>query len=188
MKKNTIINSNINNREQEIKTDIYVLRYAEKVTNRKYLRELEVESGIIEQASHMQTAFSFITAGVFMVAPIACEYRGENVSLNTIFFIFSAITIPLLVSLLFATMAHDRKKHDEEADGKKSYLYFLQNEDWFKEEKGQLYYSIQLNIELQKSIAQKNEERLKSLRLSSMFFYVAIFLCFICFIVYLIIM
>ena len=174
--------------EQEIKIDTDVLKYAENVTQRKYLRELEVESGIVEQAAHMQTAFSFITAAVFMVAPIACEYRGQNVSLNVIFFIFVVITIPMLLSLIFATMAHDRHKHAEEADGKQSYDYIIENEKWFKEEKGRLDYSIQLNIELQESKARQNERRLIWLRASSVCFYISVGLCFMSFIIYIIMM
>ena len=170
--------------EQEVKTDIDVLKYAENVTQRKYLRELEVESGIIEQAAHMQTAFSFITAALFMVAPIACEYRGQNVSLNTIFFIFAIISIPMFLSLIFATMAHDRRKHAEEADGRKSYDYIIENEKWFKEEKGRLDYTIQLNIELQESIAKQNDRRLIWLRASSMCFYISVGLCLISLIIY----
>ncbi len=174
--------------EQELQTDINVLKYAKKVTKRKYLRELEIESGIIEQSAHMQAAFSFITAVVFMVAPIACEYRGPNISLNYIFLMFVLITIPIVLSLLFATLAHDRIKHDEEEDGEALYQYILQNEDWFKNEKGQLDYEIQLNIILQKSITETNESRLNYLRASSKCFYIGIGVSLICFVIYLLAM
>lgn len=168
----------------EIPTDLSVLKFAEQITHNKYQRELDIESGIIAQAGQMQAAFSFVTAAILMVAPVACEYRGEKLSLNLILAIFSVISVAMVCSLLFATLAHQRRKHNEEEDAKKLNDYIIENEKWFKDEKYRVDYLTQTYIELQSSMVQINETRLKWLRASTYSFYVAIALCILGFVVY----
>lgn len=168
----------------EIPTDLSVLKFAEQVTHNKYQRELEVESGIIAQAGQMQAAFSFVTAAIFMVAPVACEYRGEKISLNLILMIFTVISVAMVCSLVFATLAHQRRKHNEEEDAGNLNNYILENEKWFNNEKYRVDYLTQTYIELQGSMVKINETRLKWLRMSTYSFYVAIALCCLGFVVY----
>ena len=178
-KKNNAVNS-----VDEIPTDLGVLKFAEQVTRNKYQRELDVESGIIAQAGQMQAAFSFVTAAILMTAPVACEYRGEKISLNLILAIFAVISVAMVCSLVFATLAHQRRKHNEEEDAGKLNDYILENKKWFKDEKYRVDYLTKTYIELQSSMAQINETRLKWLRASTYSFYVAIALCVLGFIVY----
>ena len=49
-------------------------QYLNEYAKFRYENELRREDSIIRQASQMQTAFSFVTAAMFMVAPIVIEY------------------------------------------------------------------------------------------------------------------
>lgn len=172
--------------DNEIITDIAVLQYAEQATQRKYRREVEIENGIISQSGQMQAAFSFVTAAIFMVAPIACELRGNKMSLNLVLAIFTVVSLAMICSLVFATMAHQRIKHNEEDDADILNKYILKNEEWFKDEKFRIDFQTQTNILLQKSLAETNERRLIWLRASTYSFYTAIGLCVIGFIIYIV--
>ena len=84
-------------------------QYLNEYAKFRYENELRREDSIIRQASQMQTAFSFVTAAMFMVAPIVIEY-SRKLSLTFFLIVFSSITIALLFSLLFATLAQNREK------------------------------------------------------------------------------
>lgn len=77
-----------------------------------YENEERREDSLIQQASNMQTAFSFVIASVFMVAAIAVDNRGV-LSLEYLLLAFSCITVTLIFSLFSATMAQNRTKRDD---------------------------------------------------------------------------
>lgn len=77
-----------------------------------YENEERREDSLIQQASNMQTAFSFVIASVFMVAAIAVDNRGV-LSLEYLLLAFSCITATLIFSLFSATMAQNRTKRDD---------------------------------------------------------------------------
>lgn len=77
-----------------------------------YENEERREDSLIQQASHMQTAFSFVIAAVFMVAAIVVDNRGV-LSLEYLLLAFSCITATLMFSLFSATMAQNRTKRDD---------------------------------------------------------------------------
>ena len=99
----------------------------------KYESEVKREDSIIQQASHMQTAFSFITAALFMVAPIVIENKG-SLSLTFFLIAFSSITFALLLSLFLATMAQNRKKNATFPDVCSMRDYVKENESYFENE------------------------------------------------------
>ena len=68
-------------------------RYIKELAIMKYDAEERREQNLLQQSSQMQTAFSFMTAAVFMALPICIEYRGV---LGLKFF---------LISTLFSTIA-----------------------------------------------------------------------------------
>jgi len=68
--------------EQE-KQAIALYSHVKELGILKYEAELKREDSLIQQSSHMQTAFAFMSAAVFMLVPIILEYRG---SLSLIFF------------------------------------------------------------------------------------------------------
>ena len=71
---------------------------------RIYANEERREDSLIQQAAHMQTAFSFVSAAVFMVAEIVIEHRS-NLSLEFLLVSFSVICALLIASLFCATKA-----------------------------------------------------------------------------------
>ncbi len=75
-----------------------------------YDYEVERENNILQQACNMQSAFSFITAGLFVIAQIVTDQISDNSALSykQIFFCFAIITIWMLLSLIFATLAQSR--------------------------------------------------------------------------------
>lgn len=77
-----------------------------------YATEVERENSLLQQASNMQAAFSFVTAGLFVIAQIVADHRGSGLTPLAMLIGFSAITGLLLASLWFATSAQKRYKHD----------------------------------------------------------------------------
>ena len=77
-----------------------------------YENEERREDSLIQQASNMQTAFSFVIAAVFMVATIVVDNRGV-LSREYLLLVFSCITATLIFSLFSATMAQNRTKRDD---------------------------------------------------------------------------
>ena len=82
--------------------------YVKELGTLKYEAELRREDSLIQQSSHMQTAFSFMSAALFMAAPILIDNRGNQLSLNFFFAAFSSIVFFLLASLVAASLAQRR--------------------------------------------------------------------------------
>ena len=61
--------------------------YIKELSLMKYDAEEKREQNLIQQSSQMQTAFSFMTAAVFMALPICIENRGV-LSLHIYYFLF----------------------------------------------------------------------------------------------------
>lgn len=79
-------------------------RYIKELAIMKYDAEERREQNLLQQSSQMQTAFSFMTAAVFMALPICIEYRGV---LSLKFFLISTsfISVFLIASLITASLA-----------------------------------------------------------------------------------
>ncbi len=88
-----------------------MLQFIEDSCKSSYESELERGNSIQQQASNMQAAFSFITAGMFVIAQIVCEQIDKESSLSTtqVFIGFGSITAWLIISLFLATLAQSRK-------------------------------------------------------------------------------
>ena len=95
---------------EQLQTDCY--GYMADFARLIYENEERREDSLIQQASNMQTAFSFVIASVFMVAAIAVDNRGV-LSLEYLLLAFSCITATLIFSLFSATMAQNRTKRDD---------------------------------------------------------------------------
>lgn len=159
------------NQEQAEKLYKHVRELAEF----KYDSEVRREDSLIQQSSNMQTAFSFSTAALFMIAPIVIEYRGN---LSLIFFLvaFSSITASLLLSLAFASFAQKRYAHEafpdiEEIEKEVSDNYQLlltkaqQDKQW-----------VSVIGKIQKSKSQNNNKRVTNIKWSMRFFSTALIL------------
>lgn len=86
------------------------LQYLEEVSIRNYEAESERENSLLQQASNMQAAFSFISAGLFVIAQIVFD-GDNNSSLSTThsFMGFAFITFWLIISLVLATLVQRRQ-------------------------------------------------------------------------------
>lgn len=156
----------------------FILRLAQK----KYENEIYREDSIIQHASQLQTAFSFITAGEFMVAPIIIDHRG-NLSLEFLLLVFSTITLLLLFSLFAATMAQSRKtvRDFPSIDDLKEHIE--KNEKSFQTEcQCNDYYTKTLaGIDADKTTSNNN--RIKWIQFSTYSFYGCLLLCVFWFII-----
>lgn len=172
-------------KENTVASELYA--FVKEYALLKLEDETKRYESLIQQASNMQTAFSFSTAALFMIAPIAVEYRG-NMSLEYLFCVFSSITIFLMLSLLFASLAQNRgelksfanitvfedfvEKHYE------SFISKAQKEKALAEQIG----------EIQLSASEKNDEMAKRIKISMGFFYAAMGLSLFWFVVSIIIL
>lgn len=88
--------------EKDLITPQY--RHIKELAQLKYEAEERREKRLIQQSSQMQTAFSFMTAALFMAVPICIQYR-DPLSLD--FFLISASTITffLIASLVLSSLA-----------------------------------------------------------------------------------
>lgn len=158
------------------KTVVEQFQYLNEYAKFRYENELRREDSIIQQASQMQTAFSFVTAAMFMVAPIVIEY-SRKLSLTFFLIVFSSITIALLFSLLFATLAQNREISKNFADVSSFIKYVENNENDFETKNQRLKYIIDTYGDIQKDKAIINDKRVKLIRISMWMFYVALGLC-----------
>ncbi len=147
-----------------------------------YEEEAVRENSILQQASNMQSAFSFITAGLFVVAQIVTDQLGShsNLSYKTIFFCFAIITACMLISLIFATIAQSRFLRSPRQPVLE-YLQFVdQNYDQLQDESQRIFLSISEYENLYQSLHRINSIRVIFVRLSMWSFYGAVALGTIC--------
>lgn len=157
---------------------LFKLKYAE----RKYKSEFEREEAIIQQAATMQTAFSFITAAIFMLLPVVCEYRGK-LSFYYIVLVFASIIACLIVSLIFATMALQRREKEALQNIADMNLKIDNYSDLLLTHEQQALFLVKNLEEVQSSVVVSNEKRVHYLRLSQNTFYLSLALCVIWFFV-----
>lgn len=158
----------------------FVLRI-EQLIKLRYEEEVEREKSLISQASNMQTIFAVSTAALFMLLPtiIDEQYRGD-LELNIVFFYVSLISFFLLLSLLLATVAQNRRKRvmfvniqslTQEIDDRTKLKNNLENPFQFARRLINSYH------EAYNSISRNNDERVKLIRASMWSFYISIGIC-----------
>ena len=147
----------------------YLYEYA-KMT---YEYELRRYDSIIQQASNMQTAFSFITAALFMVAPLLLD---NSVGLSGWFYfaVFSVTAIIMFASLFAATMAQNRKRALVFEDVA-SFRAKVENEytSFITQEQRQQYL-VKYFEKVQKNLNERNEDAVGWLQISMQLFYAAL--------------
>lgn len=148
----------------------------------KWDDEVKRYESLIQQASNMQTAFSFSTAALFMIAPIAVEYKGK-MSFEYLILVFASITFFLILSLLFASLAQNRGKLISFADIYDFENFVTNNFESFLS-KAQRNKALAHQIEeVQLSASEKNRKMAEKIKWSMRFFYIAILLSVVWFIV-----
>ena len=161
-----------------------VLYMIEKRVHEKYDEELEREKSLLEQASNMQTAFSIISAALFMLLPVLLQYTYGTISLQYYFVAVSVIVAFLLLSLVFATLAQWREMKDVLPDVKtmmndiENKLDRLVDDEsiWFSD-------SFRLYETMQQSLAKLNKKRCALICASMICFFAALFACFLSYLI-----
>lgn len=150
-------------------------RHIKELAQLKYDAEEKREQHLIQQSGQMQTAFSFVTAAVFMAIPICIEYRGP---LSLYFFLGSVSVISgfLILSLLLASISQWRWKTKSFPDVSKIKSEVLDNPEWKKLciEYYQIDQWVKLVSEVQAEKAHLNDRRVNLIMASMLCFYVAI--------------
>lgn len=157
-------------KERDVASDLYA--FVKEYALLKLDDETKRYESLIHQASNMQTAFAFSTAALFMIAPMAIENRG-NMTLEYLLVVFSSITLFLMLSLLFASLAQSRGKLKSFADINTFEQFVEENyEDYLS--KAQQGKAIVDQIgEVQLSASERNDKMASRIKKSMIFFYIA---------------
>lgn len=138
-----------------------------------YEAELRREDSLIQQSTQMQTAFSFTTASLFMVAAIAVEYRYP-LTFGFLLLVFSSITAALLASLIFATIAQKREKRQDYVSIKETSLFVQENYKTIKTEAAKDLQYIEMIDKIQSEIKRTNDNKVILIQWSMRLFYVSL--------------
>lgn len=159
-------------------------QHIKELSQLKYEAEEKREQSLIQQASQMQTVFSFITAAVFMAVPVCMQYRGE-LSLKFFFISISFITTFILFSLIFASIAQWRWKTKSFPDVEVIKKSVLENPEWEKTlcEYNRIDQWINLVAIVQNEKARLNDRRVKLIMTSMICFFCSVITIAISFIV-----
>jgi hypothetical protein len=150
--------------EQEKKA-IVLYTHVKEIALFKYEAELRREDSLIQQSSQMQTAFSFMSAAVFMVTPVIIQYRGV-LSLEFFLMAISSVIFFLLISLVTASAAQFRKKHEGLPDINVLENHVNDNWETTLTTSQQLKQFVELFGKVQSSKARGNDSRVLLIRIS----------------------
>lgn len=150
-------------------------RYIKELALMKYDTEEKREQNLIQQSSQMQTAFSFMTAAVFMALPICIEYRGI-LSLKFFLVSTSIVSIFLIASLIMASLAQWRWKTESLPDISVIKESIVNSTEWESlcTEHVQLAQCVELIGKVQNCKAKINDRRVVLIMASMVCFYLAI--------------
>ena len=150
--------------EQE-KNSIILYTHVKEIALFKYDAEQRREDSLIQQSSHMQTAFSFVSAAVFMVTPVIIQYRGV-LSLDFFLMAVSSVIFFLMISLVTASAAQFRQKLEGLPDIKVLKNHINDNWETTLAKSQQLKQFVELFGKVQESKAKGNDKRVLLIRLS----------------------
>lgn len=152
-----------------------------------YASEERRENSLIHQATNMQTAFSFVSAAVFMVAPIVLENRGK-VPLGFFLVAFSIISVFLLLCLVCATLAQWRFKRKSFPEAKDLQDLVESEIENFQTKAQREKYMANTYKELHQGMAKSNNKRVILIKISMCLFFLALIASVILYIVSLVIL
>lgn len=167
-------------RISELQNDCY--RYMAEFARKIYQNEERREDSLLQQASNMQSAFSFVIAAVFMVAAIVVENRGP-LPLTFISVAFSSLTACLVFSLFAATMAQRRAKREDFPKISTIKNKIIEEYMNFETPAQRDKYFVETYEKMYASYEKVNDKRRKWVVISMAAFYVALVLCCLWFIV-----
>lgn len=174
--------SNQENSQVSANLDDELYKFILDFSNTIYENGMYREQSLIQQATNMQTAFSFVTAAVFMAAAIIIEYRG-TLTLNYLLLVFSSISISLVLSLFFATMAQNRRNQALPPKISTVSEYLSSNKEKLQTPKERYEYQIQTLAKVSDTLDENNDKRVTWIKRSMFLFYLSLFLCVLWFLV-----
>lgn len=150
-------------------------RHIKELSKLKYDAEERREQNLIQQSSQMQTVFSFMTAAIFMAAPICIEYRG-TLSLEFFLLSISIVVIFLTASLVLASIAQWRWKTKALPDIATIKDEVINTPNWetLTIEYNQIDQWVNIIGEVQSEKAKLNDRRVKLIMASMICFYCSI--------------
>lgn len=154
----------------------FIVDYDERI----YANEERREDSLIQQATHMQTVFSFMSAAVLMVAAIVVEYRA-NLSLEYLLVVFTTILATLLASLFCATKAQKRYRREVFQDAADFQKYVERGKYLLITKKQRYKYIADTYAKLHPSLSKVNDRRVEWIECSMKLFQTALALCVLAF-------
>ncbi len=155
-------------------TDIYT--YIAQMSEKIYDRELQRYTALIEQAGRMQSAFSFVFAAIYLIAPIVID-NLTNVPKAFWGVSFTAVGIILMFSIFAATRVQDLRQANGFPNADTFQNYVLKEYDKLSDEAHRQKFTADTYAQIQKSIAKTNSEREHWIKVSMIAFYIALILC-----------
>jgi hypothetical protein len=152
---------------------VTLYEYTKELAKIKYESELRREDSLIQQGSQMQTAFAFTTAAFFTAYPTIIEYRGR-ISLNYLLWAAVTIVLALLLSLLFAALVQRRVLKETLMDIPEMENYIAEHYNELLNIDSQLKQWVVLIGKVQVNLAGINNRRVLYIRISMIFFFVAL--------------
>lgn len=178
-----------NKQAEQEKKIVAQYRYIKELAVMKYDAEERREQNLVQQSSQMQTAFSFMTAAVFMALPICIEYRGV---LSLKFFLVSTsfVSTFLIASLITASLAQWRWKIESLPDINVIKEAIVNSTEWESlcAEHVQLAQYVELIGKVQDVKAKINDRRVALIMASMVCFYLSIVSIVISFVVAIVMM
>lgn len=154
-----------NELNEKEKNAIILYTHVKEIALYKYDAEQRREDSLIQQSSHMQTAFSFMSAAVFMVTPVIIQYRGV-LSLEFFLVAISSVVFFLLISLVTASAAQFRQKLEGLPDINVLENHINDNWETTLATSQQLKQFVELFGKVQASKAKGNDKRVLLIRIS----------------------
>ena len=164
--------------EQQSKLSTHIRQIAQMI----YEAELRREDSLIQQSTQMQTAFSFTSAALFMVAAIAVEYE-RTLTYDFLLLVFSSITALLLTSLILATVAQKREKRNDFTSIKETSEFIENNYQSIVSDAAKDLQYISLIEKVQSEVKRTNDNKVVLIQWSMRMFYCSIGLSVIWFII-----
>lgn len=166
--------TNSPNKDDDFVKDCY--EYMADFAKIIYENEIRREDSLIQQASHMQTAFSFVIAAVFMLVPVVIDYRGIF-SFRFVVTAFSSIVAVLLFSLFAATMAQNRVKREDFPSVNALKTKITIEYEKFKTDAQRSKYVLDTYEKIHTSYSETNDKRRFWVQVSMISFYLSLALC-----------
>lgn len=162
-------------RKMGVKEKVEISEMLKVYAENRYKEEVRRENSLVEQASKLQSSFSFVSVSVLTVADIAVSNKG-CLSYSFFMLTFSTIMIAIAVSLVFATIAQARATREDFATTSevKDFLIDQVNAKSLKTDVDRNFYWINTYEKIERGLTTSNNKKLRFIKISTLFFYISI--------------